>query len=117
MTDQATLPQTQTYTVEVRDSDGNDCTVYDVLVRATDPEHAKEQVWEWVKATWPEDEEDGGDGTFHPCAHECEHGKPLGDCARARCQDATCDGDGGILIGDPEPGDQHAVYHSLVDLR
>lgn len=102
-----------TYTIELRDSDGNDCTVYDVLVTAETPEKALDQVWDMIRKEWPKDEEDGGDGTYHPCDCVCDHRKRS---VCDRCQDGWECSHGGLLVGTPEEGNQHAVYHSLIDL-
>ena len=110
-----------TWLVEVRDSDGNDCTVYDVQVGADTAGSALEAVWAWVNETWPEDEEDGCQGTYHPCDCECEHGinpweDELPSGSPHKCRDRWECSHGGVLVGDPELAGEHVPYHLLIDL-
>ena len=63
----------QGYLFEVRDSDGNDCTVFDAVVAAESREQATEILWKHLTETYPDDESDGGFGTFHACDCACEH--------------------------------------------
>ena len=102
-----------TFTIEVRDSDGNDCTVYDYVVQANTPDAALDAVWASVREDYPDDEEDGGDGTYHPCDCVCDHRKRS---VCARCRDTWECSHGGLLIGEPEPGDTSARYHIRVEL-
>jgi hypothetical protein len=108
------------YTIEVRDSDGNDCHVYDLLVEAVSKDAAQDAAWAWVRAEWPKDDEDGGDGTFHPCDCECKHGFGVG--VDHETEDDDCDpsmwecSHGGVLVGEVEEGDQSARYHTVIDL-
>ena len=110
-----------TFTIEVRDSDGNDCTVYDYVVQAETADAARDAVWASVREDYPDDEEDGCDGTYHPCDCICEHTIPGGTTRFERnvCED--CDDNwecshGGLLIGEPEPGDTSSRYHIRVEL-
>lgn len=68
------------YIAEVRNSDGNDVEVLDVLIAAVDRAAAHAQLRAWMAETWPRDESDGEDGTYHPCDCVCEH------VARARAR-------------------------------
>ena len=52
----------QGYLFEVRDSDGNDCTVFDAVVAAESREQATEILWKHLTETYPDDESDGGFG-------------------------------------------------------
>ena len=112
-----------TYTVDVMDSDGNDVTVYDVLVTAPSAIDARDQVFTWVESQWPDDESDGDWGTYHPCDCQCDHtvgngtpGKQVGVCDA--CQETwDCPAHGGVLIGEPELGNSAVGYHTRVDLR
>ena len=114
------------YIVEVQDSDGNDCTVYDALVQAPNRETAVERVFtEWVEVEYPFDEEDGGYGTYHPCDCRCGHYKALEDC-EAGCSDSWECSHGGLLVSEPEEAKEYPTeeearaclvpYHSLIDL-
>ena len=113
------------YLLELRDSDGNDCTVYDIIVEAADQDSALDRAWSEIMKDYPDDEEDGGYGTFHPCDCECEHGVNPYQCEQ------ECDGDqwecshGGLLLNDhnvksfetyAEALAAHARYHCLIDL-
>lgn len=97
---------------EVRDSDGNDCTVYDVVVNARTLERASAALWAHLKRCYPDDETDGGYGTFHPCnCHEyvsCEH-QSIGFCEKPKCQRAEerfeCQGHGGLLTNEDCDGE------------
>ena len=115
------------YLGEVRDSDGNDCTVYTVLVSAPSPADALDQVYGWIGDTWPDDEDDGGFGTFHPCECECEHGVAIGECdAEPPCGDNWECSHGGILGPEPDMLETYDTedeartampsYHVRVDL-
>lgn len=122
------------YLIELRDSDGNDCSVDDILVEAESPERALDKAWEYVKETWPEDEEDGGFGTYHPCDCECEHATTTLASLKDRetpitgvcddCRDSWECSHGGVLLSEePEEYETvaqaraaHATYHGLVDL-
>jgi hypothetical protein len=78
------------YIVEMRDSDGNDCTVYDVILIAESAEAAEALVLthfdkQAESRGW---ESDGDRGWYYPC-----------DCAE---DSDGCDGHGGITLGDPE---------------
>lgn len=98
-----------TYIIEINDSDGNDCHVYDVVVSAPSRADALATVWRWINEEYPEDEPDGNGGTYHPC-----------DCATSDDEDSH----GGLLV-DTEgiaefPDVQTAMsqrrYHTLIDL-
>ena len=104
------------YLGEVRDSDGNDCTVYTVLVAATTSADACDQVFTWIGETWPEDEDDGSSGTFHPCDCECEHGKSIGECiAEPPCCDNWDCSHGGVI--GPEEPDMLEAYDTEDEAR
>ena len=115
-----------TYLIEVRDSDGNDCTVYDALVTAPTRDAASAKLWARLEEWYPTDEGDGGFGTYHTCDCRCEH---------STRDEALCDGcaqtwecSHGGLTTNEDGGDveeyatvaaarqAHASYHSLIDL-
>ena len=120
------------FVIEVRDTDGNDCTVYDAVVYAPDKAAASERLWAELRSWYPEDEGDGGYGTFHTCNCECEHGcSPWEDDApgheAGRCEHWECS-HGGLVTdedGDGAPAEYqtrdeamaaHRIYRSLIDL-
>jgi hypothetical protein len=118
-----------TYFFEVRDSDGNDCTVFDALVTARDREQASAKLWEYLHAEYPGTEDDGGYGTFHPCDCVCEdHGREIAYCDE--CQEGWECSHGGLLTNEDCDGPYgvqeyatveeamgaRARYHSLIDL-
>lgn len=108
--------------VELRDSDGNDCWVYDCLVMADCADSAYDKVYSAIMKDFPDDESDGCEGTFHPCTCECDHGLKLGECEEDECADASdyCDGHGGLLLDEAEgPFETEeeakaSMYHSLI---
>jgi hypothetical protein len=133
------------YLIELRDSDGNDCSVYDLLIEATDQDSALAKADAFIEEEYPDDESDGNGGTFHPCecaawcakdhsiakANRCPaHGGTdetgeTDDDEESDCKTAErCEGHGGLLLADePETFDTyddvraaHRFYHSLVDL-
>ena len=61
------------WVVELRDSDGNDCAVYSIIVKGSDCEGAMTEVWDYIDANWSDDEPDGDSGTYHPCYCRCAH--------------------------------------------
>jgi hypothetical protein len=112
---------------EVRDSDGNDCTVYDVLVRATTRERASRRLWAELRRWYPRDESDGGFGTYHACNCACEHRKRS---VCDNCRESWECSHGGLLTNEDAGGHygprefmteaearaELAFYHTLVDL-
>lgn len=120
------------YIAEVRDSDGNDCTVYDALIAAESRDAASDKLWKYLEAAYPEDESDGGFGTYHPCDCVCDHNaSPWDDDAKGhetgRCGDQGWEcSHGGLLTDEPETfaeydtkveaRAEHAPYHILIDL-
>ena len=42
------------YIIEVRDSDGNDCTVFDALVSARTRDRALDKVWAYLEEMYPD---------------------------------------------------------------
>ena len=103
------------YIVEIRESDGNDCTVYDCIVEAESHEDAFNKVYDHFSARAAAEgwESDGGEGWYFPC-----------DCDDYICDpDYECEGHGGIVIGEPEEFASYAdamcshtkesYYHSL----
>lgn len=126
------------YVAEVRDSDGNDCTVFDAVIAARDREHAVERLWDHLESRYPDDESDGGYGSYHPCscAEWCKQdGGSTNDCAAhtpdgdpdADCKTAEgCDGHGGITTPEPDQYQEFETeaearaamsrYHSQIDL-
>ena len=114
-----------TFMIELRDSDGNDCTVSDVLVSAESKDAALDAFWAWVKKEYPGDEEDGGEGTYHPCDCICPHRKTR---VCERCRETWDCSHGGLLI-DAENIDEFSTeedareahrrltyFHTLIDL-
>lgn len=92
------------FTVEVRDTDGNDCTVYQVLVDCDSAEEAREQAFDWAMREAPEGtEEDGDFGGFYPC--DCDDETPT-DCEH-----------GGFTVGEPMNGDHASTYNPTVRLN
>lgn len=79
------------YIVEIRESDGNDCTVYDCIVEAESHDDALNKIYEHFDARAEREgwESDGGEGWYFPC-----------DCDDDNSD--ACEGHGGILIGEPE---------------
>lgn len=99
------------WTVEVRDSDGNDCTVYDVRVEADNAEAARNAAFDWVLSESPKGTEADGDwGAYYPCDCQPEDGED------ADTFEPQCDGHGGFMVGEPEEGDTASVYHVVVRL-
>lgn len=100
------------YIVEIRESDGNDCTVYDCIVDAHSEQDAFDRVYAHFdeRAEHEDWENDGGEGWYFPC-----------DCTDADAD--ACEGHGGLMIGDAEEfasraDAEHAhatitYYHSL----
>jgi hypothetical protein len=119
---------TKFWLFEVHDSDGNDNTIYDVIVSADTGDKASDTLWKYLDEQYPNDETDGGYGTYHPCDCECDHGK-LSDCEHG-CSDTWECSHGGLLTNEDATGDygpqeyetfadalaNHARYHSLIDL-
>ena len=68
------------YVTELRDSGGNDTTVYDLLIEAETTDAALDKAWAFIEDGWPTDEPDGGEGTFHPCV--ADNGWVIGECVR-----------------------------------
>lgn len=130
------------YLAEVRDSDGNDCTVLDVLMSAPTRGQAFDRLWQWVDKEYPDDEHDGSAGTYHTCDCECEHSRlarhesyrlriphSSGDGICADCTDSWECSHGGLLLPEysvpemlpefatyKEARAAHTTYHTLVDL-
>ena len=112
------------FVTELRDYDGNDCTVYDLLIKAETKDAALDKAWEFIKNEWPNDEGDGGEGTFHPCDCRCEHMRRLEDCEA--CQDAGGEcSHGGLLLGTYNVEEYPtralakkacAIYHNQIEL-
>jgi len=102
------------YLIEVRDSDGNNCTVYDVIVSVPTRESALDAVMDHVTEMYPDDEPDGGYGTFHACDCHLYNEGSDGDCSH-----------GGVLIDDynveiyatrAQAMAARSISHVLVDL-
>ena len=112
---------------EVRDSDGNDCTVFDVIVSAESREKASEKLWKHLDESFPDDESDGGFGTFHACDCACEHRKTM---VCAKCADSWECSHGGLLTNEDADGEagprefatfedadaERSRFHVFVDL-
>src|SRR5918996_1450945 len=67
------MAETSVFLFEVRDSDGNDTIVYDALITALTEEEATATLWRYLATRYPDDESDGGFGTFHACDCVCPH--------------------------------------------
>lgn len=119
------------YLIELRDSDGNDVSVYDLLIEAKSQEKAFDKADAYMVETWPDDESDGNLGTFHPCHCVCEHGFPRDgiDCPHFDdgndCDTSTWEcSHGGLLLSEKPQSYSthklamldHSIYHCLVDL-
>jgi hypothetical protein len=122
------------YLFEVRDSDGNDCSVFDVIVEAETKETASAQLWKHLEEQYPDDEGDGGFGTFHACDCACDHFVGNGQTPVVGICDDCADGwecsHGGLTTNEDAAGQYgpqefatynealaaHARYHSLIDL-
>ena len=115
------------FLIELRDSDGNDCTVYDVLIEAKDDEEAYAILDKYIEEEYPGDESDGSFGTFHPCVCECEHGTKSEPLCEECSEDRECS-HGGLLYGETgyqgfeafdtyeQAYEARARYHTLIDL-
>lgn len=90
------------YLFEVRDTDGNDTTVYDAIVEADNQENASDKLWAHLKRCYPKDESDGGFVTFHTCDCSCEHSTSE-VCEECRGGWECCHG--GILTNEDCEGD------------
>ena len=115
------------YLIEVRDSDGNDCSVFDAIVFAESRDAASARLWRFLEERYPDDEGDGSYGTYHACNCACEHRKTK---ICARCADAWECSHGGITTNEDAAGAYgpqefatladaraaHAKYHELIDL-
>lgn len=80
------------WTVEIRDSDGNDCTVYDWIIEADSGWWARDKAFEEAQRRVPDAEHDGDSGAYYPC--DCEI--PEGEEDSWECSH------GGYIIGEPE---------------
>lgn len=89
------------YIGEVTDSDGNDCTVYDILTEASNKDEVIDIIKTWVEEYFPDDEDDGGYGTFHPCNCLCKHNISPYECTAGCGTHWECE-HGGTLISEPE---------------
>lgn len=90
------------FTVEVRESDSNDCIVYDVVVDCDSKEEARNRAFDWAMSVAPKGtEEDGDFGAFYACDAEEE--------------DCECD-HGGFTVGEAEFGNTARNYHVTVRL-
>ncbi len=94
------------YYFEIRDTDGNNCRVYDCVVEAENEDKAYDEVQASIKAAYPNDDEDGSGGTYHVC-----------DCEEP--EEPECEGHGGITVSDAqefatedEAEAECASYHS-----
>lgn len=122
-----TTTATRYYMFEVRDSDGNDCTVYDVIVAAESREAASDTLWAHAAKMYPHDESDGGFGTYHACDCVCEHRKRM---VCDRCRETWECTHGGLTTNEDAEGAYgpqeyathdaafaaRATYHALIDL-
>lgn len=92
------------FIIELRDSDGNDCSVSDILVSAPDADAAMDAALDWATETLG-GEPDGDSGAYYDC-----------DCAG---EEPACDGHGGWMLGTPEPMPpaKPAYYHRKIDIR
>ena len=128
------LSMTSVFLFEVRDSDGNDCTVYDVIVTASTRDEASKKLWVHLAEMYPDDESDGGYGTFHACDCACEHTvgngmtPVVGVCDR--CRDSWECSHGGLLTNEDVGGEYgpqrfatfdaaraaHRTYRQLVEV-
>jgi len=123
------------YLFEVRDCDGNDVTAYDAIVPGASKAEASEKLWAYLEELYPDDEHDGGFGTYHACDCEpppCEHEDAESyegpcDCADEWRQTWECSHGGLLTDEDSDPGPQvfssyedakasRATYHCLIDL-
>lgn len=93
------------YLAEIRESDGNDCTVYDAIVEADSQEAASDKLHKEIEAAWANLESDGGFGYFFPCdCPESEDG--YSDCSH-----------GGILAPEPEGYEAYETFEKARDAR
>ena len=119
------------YLIRLDDCDGNDNRVYDVLIAAQSTREALDKAWKYVKEEYPEDEEDGSYGTYHPCHCECEHGLPAQEAEEPhKGRTKYCDPEmwdcshGGVVLSEEvreyptveKARKARLVYHTLVDL-
>lgn len=110
------------FLIEVRDSDGNDCTVYDAIVQAPDKAAASTRLWAELGSWYPDDEDDGGYGTYHACTCECEHGcSPWDDDApghkAGRCGDTGWECSHGGLLTDEDSDGAPREYATEAKVR
>ena len=120
----------KTWIFEVRDSDGNNSTVFDAIVSAETRELASDKLWAYLKEAYPNDESDGGYGTYHACDCACPHRKKT---ICSRCSDSWDCSHGGLFTNEDcdgpygpqeyptavEARDAYkrlTYYHSLIDL-
>lgn len=111
------------YLIELRDCDGHDCadTVYDLLVEALTKDAAVGQAYAYIEKKWPDDESDGGEGTFHPCDCQCDHfvgngvpGKQVGICDE--CMNSWECSHGGVLL-DTFSIEEYESYTAVLSSR
>lgn len=70
---------------DLRESDGNDCWVTDVIVEARNFNAARDAIGAYIDETYPDHESDGFYGTFAPCDCHCDH-QSIGFCDRKKCE-------------------------------
>lgn len=98
---------------ELRDSDGNDCTVYDFIVEADSLSEAIERAGEAFDELYPNSEPDGGFGSYHPCACEHDAGCSLRHGGNCECDGMDCPGHGGATFNGDD--DTAKGYPTLED--
>lgn len=105
-----------TYLATLRDSDGNDCTVYTLIIEASDRQGASDKAWKWIDAEWPDDEGDGGYGTFHPCDCVCDHQSltPEEGGICDRCLDGWECSHGGLLMEETQDFEEYPNHDAAL---
>lgn len=103
------------YLFELRDSDGNDCSVFDLIIEAPGVQAARERLEDAMRALYPNSEHDWDGSVWHPCNCSCDH-QSIGACEECEpeWQDRECS-HGGALVNADKTIDQY--YRTYDDAR
>ena len=98
-------PENMFFLFELRDSDGNDCSVSDLIIEAQTLDDAREKAGDALDDLFPEHESDGLWGTYAPCDCHCEH-QSVGFCELEACDNERetreCSHGGATVNGDDD---------------